>query len=197
MLPMSSAACSCQWKQPLILHYNCHESRSLFPLVIKKKKGSKMDRLPYRDPDEVQSNYEHVQWKIAMCQRCAHAQNKNLVPNLRFLIIMTKHSDNRRDLLLPTEYQWNVVPKTSRLKTNTPLKHTIRGKNWMRSTLAAFFFLIIFYLFIFFCSLVSHPIYNLSGFLRNSHFLSRSSSWSVRWARCCGGLGCHLPLLRR
>lgn len=142
------------------------------------------------------SNYEHVQWKISMFQRCAHAQKKNLVINLRFLIIMTKHSDNRRDLLLPTEYQWNVVPKTSSLKTNTLLKYTIRRKNWMRSTLAAFSLFILFFYF-FFCSLVSHPIYNLSGVLRNSHFLSRSSSWSVRWARCCGCLGCHLPLLRR
>ena len=62
------------------------------------------------------SNYEHVQWKIAIFQRCAHAQNKNLVPNLRFLIIMTKHSDNRRDLLFPTEYQLNVVQRLVALK---------------------------------------------------------------------------------
>lgn len=68
------------------------------------------------------SNFKYVQWKIAMFQRCAHAQNKNFVPSLRFLIIMTKHSDNRRDLLLPTEYQWNVVPKTSSHKN----KHTIK-----------------------------------------------------------------------
>lgn len=87
-----------------------------------------------------------------MFQRCAHAQNKNLVPNLRFLIIMTRHSVNRRDLLLPTECQWNVVPKTSRLKTNTLLKYIIRGKNWMRSTLAAFFFWLFFIFFFFFAA---------------------------------------------